>query len=105
MGKKNSKTDSGLQHEQGHFDITEIYSRKLRKKLSDYTFKKKSLKANFMKFYNGNAALLDAEHDLYDKETDHHRIEEKQKEWDKKIAEQLKELEAYKETNLTLKVK
>ena len=34
------KTDYILRHEQGHFDIAEIFARKLNKKMSEYKFNK-----------------------------------------------------------------
>ena len=39
------KTEYILSHEQGHFDIAEIFARKLHKELSDYQFSKKDLPA------------------------------------------------------------
>jgi len=41
---KSAKTDYLLNHEQRHFDIAEIFARKLRKELEEYTFNKNNLK-------------------------------------------------------------
>ena len=42
---------------------------------------------------------------LYDKETNYSRNTERQAEWNKKIAERLKELEAYRDTVVTIRIK
>ncbi len=35
MAKKKQVNDTLLHHEQGHFDLTEIYARKLRRKIKN----------------------------------------------------------------------
>src|SRR5262245_28782263 len=43
------KTDYILSHEQGHFDITEIFARKLNKKISEYKFDWANYKTDLQK--------------------------------------------------------
>src|SRR5678810_1015402 len=45
------KTDYILAHEQGHFDITEIFARKLNEALQNYKFNKKTYKRDIGQIY------------------------------------------------------
>ena len=90
-----SKTDYILQHEQGHFDIAEIFARKLNKKLKDYKFDKGSFRKDLKKIYDGITSEKEKFQDKYDKETDHSRKKEEQAKWIKKIDEELKEYQSY----------
>jgi hypothetical protein len=103
--KTTSINDNNLKHEQGHFDISEVYARKFRKTVFDSKCKKKGLNDKLKSFYTTYINELNKYQDLYDKETDHHRNEQKQIEWNEKIAKELKELEAYSETHLIIKLK
>ncbi|MBL7741946.1 MAG: DUF922 domain-containing protein [Chitinophagaceae bacterium] len=87
-----SRTDHILQHEQGHFDIAEIFARKLNKKMSEYKFDKNSYQKDLRKIYESITTEKEKFQDQYDKESDHSRNKEKQAEWTKKIAEMLSEL-------------
>lgn len=85
-----------LAHEQLHFDIAELYSRKIRKKVEAL----KNEKIRDLAHYNKeiNKILLESnEVDLqYDMETLHGGIKVKQAAWSDKISNELKSLEAYK---------
>jgi hypothetical protein len=85
------KTDYILSHEQGHFDIAEIFARKLNKQMSEYKFNKKTYQQDLNKTYKD---ILDEKEKMqndYDKETNHSINKEKQAEWVKKIAKMLEE--------------
>ena len=86
------KTDYILMHEQGHFDIAEIFARKLNKKMSEYKFNNNSFKEDLKEIYQSIAIEKDAFQNQYDEETNHSIKKEKQAEWLKKINDQLKEL-------------
>lgn len=90
-----SKTDFILKHEQGHFDIAEIFARKLNKKMSEYKFNKDSYKTDLKNIYQGITKDKEAFQDLYDNETDHSRKKEEQSEWLKKIEKTLEELKEF----------
>lgn len=90
-----SKTDFILNHEQGHFDIAEIFARKLNKKISEYHFNKSSFRKDLSTIYDGITAEKEAFQDLYDNETDHSRKKEEQAEWLKKIERMLNEFKDY----------
>src|SRR5689334_19163791 len=79
------KTDYILQHEQGHFDITEIYARKLAKELRQYKFNPGKYQEDINGIYK---RIMDEKEDYqtkYDKETDFSRNKDKQVEWLEKI--------------------
>jgi hypothetical protein len=100
-----SRTDYTLKHEQGHFDITEIYSRKLRKKLMGLKVKRKGGDKQILSI----AKKLIKQHlkyqAKYDKDTGFAIKEKNQAEWIIKIAKELKELEAYKEATVKMQFK
>lgn len=79
------KTDYILAHEQGHFDITEIYARKLYRALQEYSFNKRTYRRDVNDIYK---AIVQEKEDMqaaYDGETDHSRNRKIQMEWLKKI--------------------
>jgi hypothetical protein len=85
------KTNYILSHEQGHFDIAEIFARKLNKEMSEYRFNKRTYQQDLKKIYQD---ILDEKEKMqndYDKETNHSIKKEKQAEWLKKIAKMLEE--------------
>ncbi|MFY8186844.1 MAG: hypothetical protein ACOVLC_02680 [Flavobacterium sp.] len=103
VGVKTEDKDGGLNHEQTHFNIAELYARKIRKEISDYLIDNKCNMQNVAEIYH----KLSREHlkvqYLYDKEVrmcDDESVIlcfnlEKQKEWDFKIAKELEELKDY----------
>jgi hypothetical protein len=85
------KTDYILAHEQGHFDIAELFARKLHKEMINYKFNKKTFKDDLKNIYLSITAAKEQMQNDYDKETNHSIIKDKQEEWLKKIDEQLKQ--------------
>ena len=79
-----------LKHEQGHFDITELFARKLRDALSAYRYNYATvsgdLKAIFARINREKAAI----NEQYDRETDLSANPTQQARWNKKIAMALK---------------
>jgi hypothetical protein len=90
-----NKTANILKHEQGHFDIAEIFARELNKKMSEYKFDQTTYKNDLKIIYDGITAEKEALQDLYDNQTDHSRKKEQQVEWEKKIEKWLDELKNY----------
>jgi hypothetical protein len=89
------QTDYILSHEQGHFDIAEIFARKLHRKMSEYKFNRRSYQQDLKKIYQ---EILDEKEDwqnTYDDETRHSINKKKQAEWLAKIAEALDEYKDY----------
>ena len=84
-----------LEHEQTHFDISELHARKLRKALSslshDRDFKEKA-----EAIYNGLEAERRAMQTQYDKESDHSNVKEMEYQWRTIVAQELNALDAWK---------
>lgn len=94
-----------LAHEQLHFDITELVARKIRKDCSKHvssslTESSKILQSYYDKYYD---EYWDNLNKNYDTETNHSINKEKQKEWELKIAKELKALEKYSSTRVVIK--
>jgi predicted secreted Zn-dependent protease len=89
------KTDLILGHEQGHFDIAEIYIRKLYQAVKQYTFNKKTYKTELRDIYQRIAKEKDSFQNEYDAATHHSINVEQQKIWEAKIKATLKELDDY----------
>lgn len=89
------KTDYILAHEQGHFDITEIFARKLNEALQNYEFNKKTFKKDISEIYQDIVSQKEEFQKNYDGETDHSRDRKVQYEWLEKIQKLLEETDVY----------
>lgn len=89
------KTPYILAHEQGHFDIAELFARKLHKAMLAYRFNKRTyqqdLKAIYEKLMNEKEAMQDE----YDRETNHSINRRQQAVWLEKISFLLNDYSAY----------
>lgn len=94
-----------LLHEQVHFNIAEIFARKLRAKISEYVFIRKTLLIDIKSLYDTQNSELDIVQDLYDKETNFSNNYKCQEEWNRYINQMLKELEAYSNPIVKLHIK
>ncbi len=98
--------DEVLAHEQKHFDIVELFARKIRKKIDSMTFGSlKEAEEKVESLYQGLNKEMDVYQDLYDKETDGSMDGDGQRKWEKKIAEEIKSLDAYASKTVVLKIK
>lgn len=77
-----------LKHEQLHFDITELYTRKFRGELSEMTFTD-NVKAEIKAIYKRITKEKVSFQEKYDLETDHSKNEAAQKMWQLKIESEL----------------
>ncbi len=84
-----------LSHEQGHFDIAEIYARELNRRMSEYRFDSNTYRKELKKIYEEVAGEKAGLQEQYDRETQHSINKEKQAEWEKKIRSMLEELNDY----------
>lgn len=88
--------DYVLLHEQKHFDIAEIFARKLRKEVQE----KIKTSADFDKYFKGIYAAISNEYKnfqiTYDKETEHGINKEKQAEYNTFISSELENLKNFK---------
>lgn len=89
------KTAYILSHEQGHFDIAEIFARKLHKKMKEYRFNRRTFQKDLQEIYQEILEEKEEMQNDYDKETNHSINKEKQSAWLKKIGELLEEYKSY----------
>ncbi len=96
---KNWINESVLVHEQKHFDIVELYARKLRKAISETKVKNHvDLITKTDELYKIYDKEMDVYQDKYDDETDGSMNGDKQREWMKKIMKEIADLDKYKGT-------
>jgi len=89
------KTPYILAHEQGHFDITEIFARKLNQALQNYTLNRPTFQKDINTIYEAVVASKEAFQSAYDGETDHSRNKRKQAEWLERINNLLEDTQPY----------
>lgn len=97
--KDDDTTAYALQHEQGHFDISEIYARKLRKAFNQYQYSQRTVNADVVAIFNRLCEEKTKFNDRYDKETSHSLDRAKQQEWNTKISMMLDELKEFEQVN------
>lgn len=86
--KQADTTATILRHEQNHFDITELYARKLRKRIQEYHFTSNSKNEVKALYELTEQERRKAQH-LYDLESDHSRNKEQDVYWIEKIQDSL----------------
>lgn len=92
-----------LKHEQLHFDLTELYARRLRQAIAQKDFTRvKDAAAEIRKIYGKIAAEWQKEEKRYDKETQHGVNTSRQHQWNEQVAARLKELEQYASTEVNM---
>lgn len=89
-------SDYVLKHEQLHFDICELYARKLRKMMLDKDFTKvKNIQNEIQNMYNKVNNEFVRYEEKYDNDTNHGENPAKQKVWEDDVAGQMKDLDQY----------
>lgn len=84
-----------LRHEQIHFNIFEVFTRKIRKKYLELVKMDKIESNQFQIVFDALSKELIEVNSLYDKETRHSFIKSKQIEWDLKIKNELENLKEF----------
>jgi hypothetical protein len=84
-----------LEHEQGHFDLCEVYARQLRRKLQEKKLTVFNLNTDANIIFKDVYALYLDRQELYEKETNYGLNRKKQIEWTKTIASELNELSSF----------
>lgn len=93
-----------LAHEQLHFDIAELYARKIRKQILTLTTDGVN---DADRINTAIRALLDESNEIdkqYDAETLHGSIPSKQAKWQAKIATELRELKRFKKPKKVIRI-
>lgn len=80
-----------LSHEQLHFDISELYARKLHMRLSNESYTNNDVKAKVKRIYRDINKELNDFQNQYDDETNFSRNRERQQEWILRIEKALLE--------------
>lgn len=94
--KDGSASPNLLAHEQLHFDITELFARKLRKALTEFDFDNaRNLKADLQALYRNAEQERALMQQQFDVETRHSMNEAAQLEWQKYIKEELSKLKKF----------
>lgn len=88
-------SESQLIHEQGHFDITEIFARILRKRRMEFIPGRGSLGRQLKTLYDGVERERDAMEIQYDRQTGHSANAAMQRFWNLKIRNELQSLDQY----------
>lgn len=84
-----------LKHEQTHFDISELYARKLRKAMEETSFSNNP-KEEVNKLYQNIENARKKLQTKFDFETDHSKIEPVEIQWRRFVAKELKKYERWK---------
>lgn len=105
--KKNEWIDNSiLKHEQKHFDIVELFCRKLRKYIHEQHYATYPALVNDLEVQFGTINKdMDVYQDKYDDQTDGSMNGDKQKEWNIKIEKELAALKDFKNASVTVNLK
>lgn len=92
--------DAVLEHEQKHFDIVELFARKLRKEIQAHKYSNyENVKSVTDSLYDKMDKEMDLFQDKYDDETDASMNGDQQRKWNTKIMDEIQSLSAYKNTS------
>ncbi|MBS1585943.1 MAG: DUF922 domain-containing protein [Bacteroidetes bacterium] len=83
------RTPEVLEHEQGHFDLCEIYTRKLRERFNGLNVTVYNLNTTLADTYKKIGDEYKARQDQYEKETHNGQDRMQQKKWERVIAKEL----------------
>ena len=104
--KPEKKGDYLLAHEQKHFEVCEVYRRKMMKQLDNaQPIDPAKFNDVVKKYFKLNFNAMTATQKSYDAQTLHGAVKNKQKIWNEKIENDLKKLEAYKDMTIKLVLK
>lgn len=93
-----------LQHEQLHFDLGELYARKLVKAFTESKASGNNLKEELDAIFKSTLSEMAEEQKKYDAETKHGQVVLKQKEWEARTQEELRLLAPYAKKHLTYSI-
>ncbi len=87
--RSDARVQSILDHEQGHFDLCEIYTRKLKDRMSNFNPGTPGVKQALMDIYSEVSREYETRQQAYEDETTHGTNIAQQKRWQEKIASEL----------------
>lgn len=84
-----------LDHEQTHFDISELHARILRRKIENYVFSE-NFKSEIMKLYKETENERVAMQHQFDEESDHSKNKEGESQWEAFVQKEIKLYEPWR---------
>jgi len=87
--RSDAKMASILVHEQGHFDLCEIYTRRLRTLMNNFDFHVADARGSLMAIFSKVNDEYELRQQAYERETTHGTNEEQQKKWLQIISSEL----------------
>ena len=90
--------DDVLAHEQGHFDLCELYTRKLRERMTDLRASANTIKPTLRRIYDELQDEYKNRQELYEEETGHGVNIAEQKKWEKMLEKELSDTEKWSES-------
>jgi len=87
--RPDAKIESILDHEQGHFDLCEIYTRKMRKMMTSFNFEEANAKAALMNIFTRVNNEYENRQQAYEYETSHGTNIGQQRKWQNMIISEL----------------
>jgi hypothetical protein len=95
-GHKTDQTSEVLEHEQCHFDICEVYTRRLRQRMNSISnVTVHNLQPTLNNIYEQIKKEYSDRQERYEDETEHGLIADAQKHWENEIAKELQETESW----------
>ncbi len=85
-----------LDHEQLHFDIGELYGRKIKKAFSKFSRQGDTVMKDYSRVVTTYYGACENDNTLYDSETAHGINPRQQQEWEVKVAKELNRLRKYR---------
>ncbi len=101
--KGSNDVEDVLEHEQGHFDMTEIYARKLRKLFTEQISSVKDFETMHEALYKRNFNELQLAQDRYDSQI--YKDGSLQQQWTNQIQQDLEMLKKFEKSNFTISTK
>ena len=92
-------TPALLRHEQLHFDIAEVYARRLRQQLASLKVPCDKLGSTFDQVTKAAYLAWQQAEEAYDRDTNHGLQHEQQARWEAQVRQQLADLAAFAETD------
>lgn len=89
--KEDARIGSILNHEQGHFDLCELYTRKLRERAEAVDMHSPGLKQELLNVYATVSSEYETRQQAYEQETAHGTNIAEQHRWEEMIAQELNE--------------
>lgn len=93
--REGSGSQQLLQHEQLHFDIAELFARKLRKQFAIYSFRSENYKEELNLLFEASLDSCNVVQTQYDLDTEHGLNQKKQQDWQQKIDQELMQLNKF----------